>query len=306
MCATCGCGAGEVRIEHGAKKDGTHSGHSHDHDHHHGHGHDHDHDHGHHDHDHLHGHGHHHDHHHDHGDHSHDHQHASQARIVQIEQDILSKNNAFAASNRARFNGSRILALNLVSSPGSGKTSLLVTTIEHLKSELPIGVIEGDQQTSNDAERIRATGASAIQINTGKGCHLDAHMVGHAADHLQPKPGSVLFIENVGNLVCPALFDLGEAHRVVMLSVTEGEDKPLKYPDMIASSHLMLVSKIDLLPHIDFDVNALIANARKINPGIKALKVSARTGEGIDAWLNFIRQARGLAVIGHEGLEKQI
>jgi hydrogenase nickel incorporation protein HypB len=273
-----------VRIE-GGKANGA----GEDHDHAHGHSHDHDHDHHAHDHD-----------HHDHG-HGHDHGHENQSRIVQIEQDILGKNNAFAAANRARFNGAGILALNLVSSPGSGKTSLLVKTIDLLKSELPLAVIEGDQQTSNDAERIRATGASAIQINTGKGCHLDAHMVGHAADHLQPAPGSVLFIENVGNLVCPALFDLGEAHRVVVLSVTEGEDKPLKYPDMIATSQLMLISKADLLPHLDFDVNALMENARKINPGIKVLKVSARSGEGLEAWANFIRSARALAMTGLEG-----
>lgn len=287
MCATCGCGKGEVRIEAGPN--GAAAAHEHDlaHDH----DHDHDHDHG-----------------HDHGDarthdhHGHEHD-DGQSRIVQVEQDILSKNNAYAGANRARFNAAGILALNLVSSPGSGKTSLLVKTIELLKAELPVAVIEGDQQTSNDADRIRATGAPAIQINTGKGCHLDAHMVGHAADHLQPAPGSVVFIENVGNLVCPALFDLGEAHRVVVLSVTEGEDKPLKYPDMVASSQVMLISKIDLLPHIDFDVAALVANARKINPGIKVLKVSARTGEGMEAWANFIRSARSLALTGREDLE---
>jgi len=306
MCAVCGCGKGEVRIEAGTGKptagaggiaaaDGHAQG-SHSHDHDHGHGHDHHHDH---DHD--------HDHQHSHGDdrhHEHDRDHETgESRLVQIEQDILGKNNAFAAANRARFNAAGILALNLVSSPGSGKTTLLVKTIEHLKGELPVAVVEGDQQTSNDADRIRATGAPAIQINTGKGCHLDAHMVGHAADHLQPAPGSVVFIENVGNLVCPALFDLGEAHRVVVLSVTEGEDKPLKYPDMIASSQLMLISKIDLLPHIDFDVAALAANARKINPGIKVLKVSARTGEGMEAWASFIRSARALAMTGREDLE---
>ncbi|MGO9171406.1 MAG: hydrogenase nickel incorporation protein HypB [Rhodomicrobium sp.] len=292
MCAVCGCGKGEVRIEAGAgKPNGASAGEDH------AHGHDHPHDH-------AHGHTHEHDHDHHHGD---DHGHeAGQSRMVQIEQDILGKNNAFAAANRARFNAAGILALNLVSSPGSGKTSLLVKTIEHLKDELPVAVIEGDQQTSNDADRIRATGVPAIQINTGKGCHLDAHMVGHAADHLQPAPGSVLFIENVGNLVCPALFDLGEAHRVVVLSVTEGEDKPLKYPDMIASSQLMLISKIDLLPHIDFDVNALVANARKINPGIKVLKVSARTGEGMETWASFIRSARALVITGREDLEARV
>jgi hydrogenase nickel incorporation protein HypB len=276
MCATCGCGKGEVRIE------GTAAAHGHDHAHEHDHHHDHDH-------------GHEHAHEHDHGD--------GQSRIIQVEQDILSKNNAYAGVNRARFNAAGILALNLVSSPGSGKTTLLVKTIEQLKGELPVAVIEGDQQTSNDADRIRATGAPAIQINTGKGCHLDAHMVGHAADNLQPAPGSVVFIENVGNLVCPALFDLGEAHRVVVLSVTEGEDKPLKYPDMVASSQILLISKIDLLPHIDFDVEALVANARKINPGIKVLKVSARTGEGMEAWANFIRGARSLALTGREDLD---
>ncbi len=299
MCAVCGCGKGEVRIEAGTGKPQTgaagiaaadghaHGNHSHDHSHDHGHDHHHSHDHG--------------------DDHHHEHDHeAGQSRLVQIEQDILGKNNAFAASNRARFNAAGILALNLVSSPGSGKTTLLVKTIEHLKGELPVAVAVGDQQTSNDAERIRATGVPAIQINTGKGCHLDAHMVGHAADHLQPAPGSVVFIENVGNLVCPALFDLGEAHRVVVLSVTEGEDKPIKYPDMIASSQLMLVSKIDLLPHIEFDVAALIANARKISPGIKVLKVSARTGEGMEAWANFIRSARALAMTGCEDLEARV
>ena len=276
MCATCGCGKGEVRIEAGAAGPGR--DHAHEHDHHHEHSHDHDHDHG---------------------------PEDGESRIIQLEQDILSKNNAYAAANRARFNAAGILALNLVSSPGSGKPTLLVKTIELLKGELPVAVIEGDQQTSNDADRIRATGVPAIQINTGKGCHLDAHMVGHAADRLEPAPGSVVFIENVGNLVCPAAFDLGEAHRVVVLSVTEGEDKPLKYPDMVASSQLMLISKIDLLPHIDFDVAALVANARKINPGIKVLKVSARTGEGMETWANFIRGARGLALTGREDLAAQ-
>jgi hydrogenase nickel incorporation protein HypB len=218
---------------------------------------------------------------------------------VKIEQDILAKNDAYAAANRAAFNAAGVLALNLVSSPGSGKTSLLVDTVNRLKGEFPVAVIEGDQQTSNDAERIRATGAPAIQINTGKGCHLDAHMTGHAFDHLKPAPGSVLFIENVGNLVCPAMFDLGEEHRAVLVSVTEGEDKPLKYPDMFRSSDLMLITKIDLLPHLDFDVEALAANARKINPGIKILRVSARSGEGMDSWAGFIRAARALALTGH-------
>jgi hydrogenase nickel incorporation protein HypB len=224
----------------------------------------------------------------------------SQTRMVQIEQDILAKNNAYAAANRDRFDAGGMLALNLVSSPGSGKTTLLVATIDLLKAHAPVAVIEGDQQTSNDAERIRSTGVPALQINTGKGCHLDAHMVGHAVETLRPVDGTVLFIENVGNLVCPAGFDLGEAHRVVVLSVTEGEDKPLKYPDMFASADLMLLSKVDLLPHLDFDAKACVANARKINPRIKVLEVSAKTGAGIAAWIAWLQAARTLAFPGGE------
>jgi len=222
--------------------------------------------------------------------------------MVAIEQDILAKNNAYAAVNRALFNARGILALNLVSSPGSGKTTLLVRTIERLKHELAISVVEGDQQTSNDAERIRATGVKALQVNTGKGCHLDAHMVGHAVEHLGPADGSVLFIENVGNLVCPAAFDLGEAHKVVILSVTEGEDKPLKYPDMFHAADLMILAKTDLLPHLEFDVAHTITNARKVNPGIKVLQVSAKTGEGLDAWMQWIKAARALAATGRGDL----
>ena len=223
---------------------------------------------------------------------------------MKIEQDLLAKNDAYAGDNRIAFNMAGVLALNLVSSPGSGKTTLLVETIKRLQGALPVAVIEGDQQTSMDAERIRATGAPALQINTGKGCHLDAHMTGHAFEHLRPAFGSVLFIENVGNLVCPAMFDLGEEHRVVLVSVTEGEDKPLKYPGMIRSSHLLLITKVDLLPHLDFDVDALAANARKINPGIKILKVSAKTGEGMDGWTGFIRAARTLALTGCANAEE--
>ena len=181
-----------------------------------------------------------------------------------------------------------MFALNFVSSPGSGKTSLLVRAIEALKGRMAVTVIEGDQQTSNDAERIRATGAPAIQINTGKGCHLDAHMVGHALETLAPPPGSALFIENVGNLVCPAAFDLGEAHKVVVLSVTEGEDKPLKYPDMFAAADLLLLNKSDLLPHLDFDVGACLANALRVNPRLQTLIVSAKTGEGLAAFVAWI------------------
>jgi hydrogenase nickel incorporation protein HypB len=212
----------------------------------------------------------------------------SEARLVRIEADLLSKNDALAQHNRDHFHAHGLLVLNLVSSPGSGKTTLLVRTIEALSGRLPVAVIEGDQQTSNDAERIRATGVQAVQVNTGKGCHLDASMVARAFDHLHELSDGVLFIENVGNLVCPAGFDLGEAHKVVLASVTEGEDKPLKYPNIFAASKLMLVAKCDLLPHLDFDVDLLIANARKVRPDIEVIRVSAKTGEGMDAWTRWI------------------
>jgi hydrogenase nickel incorporation protein HypB len=207
----------------------------------------------------------------------------SQERIIRIERDILSKNNGFAHNNRDRFARGGVFALNLVSSPGSGKTTLLCRLIEQLKGRFAIAVIEGDQQTSNDAERIRATGVPAVQVNTGKGCHLDAHMVGHALDGLKLPRGALLFIENVGNLVCPAAFDLGEAHKIVMLSVTEGEDKPEKYPDMFAAADLMLLTKSDLLPHVDFDVSVSMAAALRVNPRLQILVVSAKTGEGFAA-----------------------
>lgn len=217
----------------------------------------------------------------------------SQQRTIRIERDILSKNDAYADANRRRLREAGVFALNLVSSPGSGKTSLLVRIIAELKQRRPVWVIEGDQQTSRDAERIRATGVAAVQVNTGKGCHLDAHMVGHALDHLSLDAGGLLFIENVGNLVCPAAFDLGEAHKVVVLSVTEGEDKPLKYPDMFAAADLMLLNKSDLLPHLEFDVEACLAAALQVNPAIQCLTVSARTGEGLAAVHGWI-EARAL------------
>ncbi len=212
----------------------------------------------------------------------------SQARMVKIGQDILAKNDGYAGRNRSWLAERGILALNLVSSPGSGKTTLLVRTIEALKARLAVSVIEGDQQTSFDAERIRATGAPALQINTGKGCHLDASMVGQALERLAPAEGSVLLIENVGNLVCPAAFDLGEAAKVVVLSVTEGEDKPLKYPDMFAAASLMLVNKIDLLPYLSFDVDQAIGFALRVNPALQVIQLSATTGAGFDAWLGWI------------------
>ena len=233
-------------------------------------------------------------------DHGHEHgtidftggSHMSQSRAISVERDILSKNDRYAAANRARFHEAGIFALNLVSSPGSGKTSLLVRAVTDLKQRWPVAVIEGDQQTSRDADRIRATGAPAVQVNTGKGCHLDAHMVGHALDHLPPMPGGLLFIENVGNLVCPAAFDLGEAHKIVVLSVTEGEDKPLKYPDMFAAADLMLLNKIDLLPHLDFDMAACLDAASRANPAMHVLPVSARTGEGLAAFYAWIAASR--------------
>jgi hydrogenase nickel incorporation protein HypB len=292
MCTVCGCGTDTVEGK-AAEAAHEHRHGEHGHSHHHGDEHDHEHDHGH---------G-----HHDHAGHHHDHAHHrdglvdagagvagvqvagfSQERILRIERDILSKNDGYARDNRERFARIGTFALNLVSSPGSGKTTLLCRTIEALKGRLPIAVIEGDQQTSNDAERIRATGVRAVQVNTGKGCHLDAHMVGHALEDLGLEPGGVLFIENVGNLVCPAAFDLGEAHKVVVLSVTEGEDKPAKYPDMFAASDLMLLTKSDLLPHLEFDVGACMAAALRVNPNLQILTVSAKTGEGMAAFYAWI------------------
>lgn len=230
-------------------------------------------------------------------DHDHDHHHhpggmqvpgLNQLRVIQIERNILTKNEEYAAANRARLAASGVLALNLMSSPGSGKTTLLVRTITDLADRYPIAVVEGDQQTSNDAERVRATGAPAIQINTGKGCHLDAHMVGHALDALPLSPGGLLFIENVGNLVCPAAFDLGEAYRIVVFSVTEGEDKPIKYPDMFAAADLMLINKVDLIPYLDFDLAHTLDYAHRVNPRLEALVVSARTGEGMPSFYDWI------------------
>lgn len=278
MCTVCGCGDSKVE----------------------GHGHHHDHDHDHHDHD-----------HHDHDHHHHDHDihfgqgiagvHVpglSQGRIVQIEQDILGHNAARAAENRAWLAEHGIFAVNLVSSPGSGKTTLLCRTATELKARWPVAVIEGDQQTSFDADRIRATGVPAVQVNTGKGCHLDAHMVGHALDRLGLAEDGMLFIENVGNLVCPAAFDLGEACKVVVLSVTEGEDKPLKYPDMFHAATLMILNKVDLLPHLNFDVARCVDFARRVNPRIDLIELSATTGQGLDRWYDWLAAGRQAALQG--------
>lgn len=210
-------------------------------------------------------------------------------RHVAMEQDLLARNDSIAATNRQRFAQNGTLALNLVSSPGSGKTTLLVKTIERLAGRLPVAVIEGDQQTSLDAERIRATGAPAAQINTGKGCHLDARMVAEALPHLPLPPNGLLLIENVGNLVCPAAFDLGEAHKVVVFSVTEGEDKPLKYPDMFRAADLVLLNKCDLLPYLQFDVTKAVACAKIVKPGIRVIQVSATSGLGMDEWLDWLQ-----------------
>ncbi|MDP2072058.1 hydrogenase nickel incorporation protein HypB [Methylotenera sp.] len=217
---------------------------------------------------------------------------AVQSRVIQVERDLFAKNDALASNNRDFFAAKHILALNLLSSPGSGKTTLLVRTLNALKAVQAIAVIEGDQQTDNDAERIRATGVDAIQINTGKGCHLDASMVGHALKQLDLQQWTLLFIENVGNLVCPAAFDLGEAAKVVVLSVTEGEDKPLKYPDMFRAARLMLLNKCDLLPYLNFDIAQVIANAQRVNPDIEIIQLSATNGEGMYAWLAWIANAQ--------------
>ncbi len=225
-------------------------------------------------------------------DHHHHHEHDHGSRTIEVEQDLLARNDATAVRNRGWFEKLGLLALNLVSSPGSGKTSLLERTIRDLDGDPPVTVIEGDQQTLNDADRIAATGAPVLQVNTGHGCHLDAEMIHRAVHQLDPKDGGVLMIENVGNLVCPALFDLGEAAKVVIISVTEGADKPQKYPTMFAASDLCIINKIDLLPYVDFDVDACEAHARAVNPNLEFLRVSATTGEGMDAWYGWLRSRR--------------
>lgn len=288
MCTVCGC-SDTVTADGKVLQFAGGQGH-----HHHAHPHPHPHDHG-------------HDHHHGHHHHDHGHHYGlgaagvsvpgmSQARLIEVETSILAKNDAYATANRRVLSALGALAVNLVSSPGSGKTTLLCETIRRLGST-PLAVIEGDQQTSADADRIRATGAQAIQINTGKGCHLDAHMVGHAMDDLRLKPASFLFIENVGNLVCPAAFDLGEDAKIAILSVTEGEDKPLKYPDMFTAARVAILNKIDLAPHCGADLAAYEANLRRVNPTITILKLSARTGEGMEDWLKWLTHARAAKVL---------
>lgn len=213
--------------------------------------------------------------------------------MIELEQDILQQNNLLAERNRGYFEAKNILALNLVSSPGSGKTSLLERTLADLKGQLPFFVIEGDQQTANDATRIAATGAPVVQINTGKGCHLDSEMVNRALKQLKPAENSVVMIENVGNLVCPSLFDLGESARVVIISVTEGDDKPMKYPDMFHTSNLCIINKIDLLPYVPFDVEKTKEYARRVNHHLEFIELSALTGAGMDQWYAWLRKRSG-------------
>ncbi|MFG1477363.1 hydrogenase nickel incorporation protein HypB [Xanthobacter sp. V4C-4] len=327
MCTVCGCGGDGATISHpqghesghahgtgGAHvhthADGTTHSHAHGDPHGHAHAHPHDHpqghDHGRHGHTHPHGHAHPHDHApHDHAPHDGGgtldygqgpaRAHApglSQARMVEIETGILAKNDAYADANRARLDAGGILALNLLSGPGAGKTTLLVETLKTIAGRLPCAVVEGDQQTDNDAARIRAVGVPAVQINTGKGCHLDAHMVGRALDKLPLPQGGLLFIENVGNLVCPAAFDLGEAARVTLISVAEGDDKPLKYPDIFEGAELVLITKADLAPYVDADLAALERNIARVNPKAEILRVSARGEVGLSRWIGWLERRR--------------
>lgn len=281
MCVTCGCNSddNEVRI---IKVDGTTVQHSHVHSHgHEQHAHSHTHEHGH-DHDHS------HEHHHHDDDHQHSHHHFKE---IDLEREILHKNDLLAERNRGYFDAKNIFAINLVSSPGSGKTSLLERTIADLKSEISFNVIEGDQQTTNDADRIAALHIPVIQINTGKGCHLDSEMIAKAVKELSPKDGSLMMIENVGNLVCPSMFDLGENSRVVIISITEGEDKPIKYPDMFYGSQVCIINKIDLLPYLKFDIEKLKDYAKKVNPNLVFFEVSAYTGQGMENWYNFLKKS---------------
>jgi hydrogenase nickel incorporation protein HypB len=280
MCDTCGCGQGgdPVKITLPGEKNQHH-------DHEHPHTHDHDHDHPH---DHSHDHSHDHDHGHE-PTHSHNHPHDhTHQRLIRVEEDILGRNNLLASRNSGYFEAKGILALNLMSSPGSGKTTLLERTIEGMKDKRKLVVIEGDQQTMNDADRISRTGVPVVQVNTGNGCHLDADMIHRAVKKLDPGQDSILFIENVGNLVCPSLFELGEKCRVVIISVTEGEDKPLKYPTMFQHADLCIINKTDLLPYVEFSPEKVRENALAVNSRLEFLELSALTGDGMESWLDWI------------------
>jgi len=275
MCATCGCSDHTAATLTDLQTGTTVPLHDH-HDH--GHDHSHDHGHGHHGHEHPHGH-----------DAGHSHGHGT---TVELEREILAKNNRLAERNRGWFAGRNILALNLVSSPGAGKTTLLERTLRDLGPEFPLQVIEGDQQTLNDARRIQEAGGRVVQINTETACHLDAGMVARALQQLDPPLKSVVMIENVGNLVCPALFDLGEHAKVVIVSVTEGDDKPLKYPYMFRAGAVLVLNKIDLLPYVPFDPGRFEAHARQVNPGLRIFRVSATRGDGLDDWYDWLREQR--------------
>ncbi|SNR68174.1 Hydrogenase nickel incorporation protein HypB [Lutibacter agarilyticus] len=274
MCGTCGCGSdnnGPTILKPGEEM------HTHSHD-------------GHHHHHENHSHGEHTHHHHDGHTHAHNHTHNHKHKVLEIEQDILQNNQLLAARNRGYFEAKHIFVLNLVSSPGSGKTSILERTLSDLKEEISFYVIEGDQQTLNDANRIDALNVPVIQINTGKGCHLESDMVYSAVKKLEMQNNAILMIENVGNLVCPSMFDLGESKRVVIISTTEGEDKPIKYPDMFHSSDVCIINKIDLLPYVDIDVQKLKNYALQVNPNLQFFEVSATTGNGMDAWYKWLKQ----------------
>lgn len=288
MCDTCGCDQSndEVTIRKPGEENNKHLDHIHEHDEHiHSHSHSNDYPHSH-----THEHGQEHNHEftrrsfggHRYQNHSHD-------RTIELQTDILKKNNLLAERNRGYFEAKNIFSVNLVSSPGSGKTSLLERSIKELKSEIKFFVIEGDQQTMNDANRIETAGAPVIQINTGNGCHLDADMIYKAINKLNAENNSVVMIENVGNLVCPALFDLGETKRVVIISVTEGEDKPIKYPNMFASSHLCIINKTDLLPYVDFDIEKTKQYALQVNHHLEFIELSVKTGEGMKEWYKWIK-----------------
>ncbi len=251
MCATCGC---DANASSSARLPGEHHHHSHEHD------------------------------------HQHNHSHTHSKTIIDVEKDVLYENNLLAERNRGYFEAKNILAINLVSSPGSGKTSLLEKTLTDLKGQFPFYVIEGDQQTSRDADRIHATGTKVVQINTGKGCHLDAHMILHALQGMNPAGDAVFFIENVGNLVCPAMFDLGEKERVVIISVTEGDDKPAKYPDMFHTSTLCIINKTDLLPYVPFSMDKVKEYARQVNPKLEFIEVSCTSGEGLTNWYQWLKE----------------
>jgi hydrogenase nickel incorporation protein HypB len=270
MCASCGCGSGR---DHGLHRDGheehhhnvllPHSRHGHDHDH-----------------------------------RPHHHDHETPSKTILIEQAILAKNDRLAAQNRAWMSSQGIAAINLMSSPGAGKTTLLERTVADLGRTIPVAVIEGDQETERDAERIRAAGCRATQVNTGTGCHLDAAMIKSALHALEPEAGSLVFIENVGNLVCPALFDLGERRKVVIASITEGEDKPLKYPHMFRAAHALVLNKLDLLPHLEVNAERMIAHARSVNPRLEVFRVSAARGLGLESWYGWLREELGMRAVG--------